>query len=324
MTTNTPRIVSTGPVGQVAIDILRPVGEVEIAPDGTEETMVPLVGDAIGIIVRGDGVANSNVIEAAKNLKVIGRTGVGYDSIDVVSATQHNIPVVYTPAAGAKAVAEAAITYMLVLCKRIYYWDQQLKSGNWRSREESKPGELDGAVLGIVGFGTIGQRVAQLAGPFDTKILAFDPYVSPEQAEKLNVELVGLNELLSEADFISIHTPLTKQTRGLINRERLQQVKRGAYLVNLARGGVIESLDVLHEGLLDGTLAAVGLDVFEPEPPDVSHPIFQHPNCLTSPHSLGMTPRAMNRIYESMAQDMVAVINGDRPRFVANPQVFDN
>ena len=324
MTTNAPRIVSTGPVGQVAIDILKPVGEVEIAPDGKEGTMVPLVGDAIGIIVRGDGVVNSNVIAAAKSLKVIGRTGVGYDSIDVVSATKHGIPVVYTPAAGAKAVAEAAITYMLVLCKRIGYWDQQLKSGNWRSREKSQPGELDGAVLGIIGFGTIGQRLARLAGPFDMRILAFDPYVSAERVTQLKVKLVGLHELLSEADFISIHTPLTKETNGLINRERVQQMKRGAYLVNLARGGVIESLDVLHEALLDGTLAAVGLDVFEPEPPDVSHPIFQHPNCLTSPHSLGMTPGAMNRIYKSMAEDMVAVIRGYRPRFVANPEVFDN
>ena len=317
-------ILATGPIDQVAIDILRPFGEVQVTPNGEPESILPLVGDAIGIVVRGGGGVDRRVIEAGQNLRVIGRSGVGVDNVDVEAATRHGIPVVYTPAAGASAVAEGAMAYMLALCKQINYWDQQLKSGNWESREESRPADLYGAVLGIVGLGNIGQTLAKLARPFGMSILAHDPYVTPQRASELGVELVSLEHLLARADFISIHTPLTPETKGLINRQRLKLVKHGAYLINLARGGVVDSLDTLYEALKEGVLAGVGLDVFAPEPPDVSHPIFQLPNCLTSPHSMGMTEGAMTRIFQSMAEDMAAVLKGSRPRFVVNPEVFQD
>ena len=128
---------------------------------------------------------------------------------------------------------------------------------------------------------------------------------------------------MKRSDFISIHAVLTDETHGLINRERLRQIKPGAHLINLTRGGLIESLDVLYEALEAGKLAGVGLDVFQPEPPDDSHPIFQLPNCVTSPHALGLTPRAMTNIFRSMANDMAAVFKGKRPRFVVNPEVFE-
>ena len=317
-------ILATGPIDQVAIDILRPFGEVQVTPNGEPESILPLVGDAIGIAVRGGGGVDRRVIEAGQNLRVIGRSGVGVDNVDVEAATRHGIPVVYTPAAGASAVAEGAMAYMLALCKQINYWDQQLKSGNWESREESRPADLYGAVLGIVGLGNIGQTLAKLARPFGMSILAHDPYVTPQRASELGVELVSLEHLLARGDFISIHTPLTPETKGLINRQRLKLVKHGAYLINLARGGVVDSLDTLYEALKEGVLAGVGLDVFAPEPPDVSHPIFQLPNCLTSPHSMGMTEGAMTRIFQSMAEDMAAVLKGSRPRFVVNPEVFQD
>ena len=317
-------ILATGPIDQVAIDILSPFGEVLVTPNGEPESILPLVGDAIGIAVRGGGGVDRRVIEAGQNLRVIGRSGVGVDNVDVKAATRHGIPVVYTPAAGASAVAEGAMAYMLALCKQINYWDSQLKSGNWESREESRPADLYGAVLGIVGLGNIGQTLAKLARPFSMSILAHDPYVTPQRASELGVELVSLEHLLARADFISIHTPLTPETKGLINRQRLKLVKHGAYLINLARGGVVDSLDALYEALKEGVLAGVGLDVFAPEPPDVSHPIFQLPNCLTSPHSMGMTEGAMTRIFQSMAEDMAAVLQGSRPRFVVNPEVFQD
>lgn len=317
-------ILATGPIDQVAIDILSPFGKVLVTPDGEPASILPFVGDAIGIAVRGGGGVDRSVIEAAANLRVIGRSGVGLDNVDVDTATSRGIPVVYAPAAGASAVAEGAMAYMLALCKQLNYWDQQLKNGNWGSREQSRPADLYGAVLGIVGLGNIGQTLAQLAGPFGMSILGHDPYVTPERASELGVKLVGLEDLLAQADFISIHAPLIPETKGLINRQRMQLVKRGAYLVNLARGGLIDSLDTLHEALLEGILAGVGLDVFEPEPPDVTHPIFQHSNCLTSPHSLGMTHGAMSRIFKTMAEGMAAVLEGSQPRFVANPGVFQN
>ena len=316
------KILSTGPIDENAAGILSRFGQIVIAPDNTEESLLPLLDGAIGLVVRGDGVAGAKVIEAATDLKVIGRTGVGYDNVAVEVATARGIPVIYTPGAGARAVAEAAVALMLALCKKLRYWDEQLKGGNWEARFGSKPGDLDGATLGIIGFGCIGQLLAELVRPFQMRVLAFDPYVSLEQAGKSGVERVELEVLLQRADFVSLHACLTEETRGLISRERIRLMKPGAFLINLARAGLIESLDVLYDALRDGTLAGVALDVFEPEPPDVSHPIFKLSNCLTAPHALGMTPGAMARIFRSMAEGMAAVLKGNRPEFAVNPEVF--
>lgn len=176
--------------------------------------------------------------------------------------------------------------------------------------------------MGIVGLGNIGQCLAQLAHVFGMSLLAYDPYVPRQKAAELHVELETLENLLRRSDFISIHAPLTPDTTGLINRERLNYVRRGAFLVNLSRGGLIESLDAIYEALQDGRLAGVGLDVFEPEPPDVSHPIFGLQNCLASPHALATTDGAMRQIFKSMAEDMAAVLRGGMPRFVVNPQTL--
>ena len=317
------KIVCTGPIDNAAVEILRPYGEVVIASAFQEEVLLPLLDRAIGLVVRGvEGSVSARVINAAPDLKVIGRSGVGYDNVDINAATALRIPVVYTPGVNARAIAEAAIALISTLCKKVFFWDRQLKLGNWNSRFQNQPGDLDGATLGIIGFGRIGQMLAELIRPFNVTILAYDPYVSNERAKQLEVELVDLEALLARSDFISIHAALTPETQGLINRERLQQIKPGAYIVNLARGGLIESLDVLYEALESGELGGVGLDVFQPEPPDVSHPIFQLPNCVTSPHALGLTPQALTKIFESMANDMAAVLDGKPPRHVVNPEVF--
>jgi phosphoglycerate dehydrogenase-like enzyme len=317
------KIVCTAPIDQIAVDILRPFGEIVVAPDGRQGSLVPLLADAIALVVRGDGVANTEVLNAGRSLKVIGRSGAGYESVDVEIATTRRIPVVYVPAAGSRAVAEAAVAFMTALCKGVGYWDQQLKRGNWKSRDQSKPGDLDGAILGIVGLGHCGQILAQLMRPFNMVVLAYDPYASRDRAKDLGVDLVSLEELLRRSNFVSLHAPLTGETRGLINRQTLKAVRRGTYLINLARGGLIENLDVLLEALETGALAGVGLDVFDPEPPDFTHPLFRHPNCLASPHALAMTEGAMAKIFKSMAEDMAAVLCGGRPRFVVNPEVFD-
>lgn len=318
----TMKILATGPIDDVAIDILRPFGDVLVAPDAGEESLLSLVDGAIGLVARGSGRISARVIHAGKNLKVIGRSGVGYESVDIAAATERKIPVVYTPGASSRAVAEAAMALMLGLCKNLSYWDAQLKTGNWQSRLESRPGDLDGATLGMVGFGNIAQVLTAMARPFRMSVLAYDPYAAPDRAGELGVTLVKLDELLQRSDFISLHAPLTAETKGLINKQNLSLVKPGAFLINLARGGLIESLDVLYDAMQNGWLAGVGLDVFEPEPPDVSHPIFKLPNCVASPHSLGTSERAMNNIFRSMASDMAAVLQGHRPRFVVNPQVF--
>jgi D-3-phosphoglycerate dehydrogenase len=318
-----PKIVSSGPVDRVAIDLLEPYGEIRVASGGNPGDLIPLLEGAVGLILRGEGIADREVIEAARDLKVIGRTGVGYDRVDIESATTRGIPVIITPGANARAVAEAAMAFMLALCKNIMHWDRKLKAGDWQSRFESRPGDLYGKTLGIVGFGNSGKEVARMALAFGMSVLAADPYQSRERAFELNVELVGLEQLLRQSDFISIHSSLSPETEGMINRESLMLVKEGTILVNLARGGLVESLDVLYESLLQGRLAGVGLDVFEPEPPDSRHPIFRLENCITAPHALGMTVGAMTRVFTSMAEDMAAVLDGRRPRYVVNPEVLD-
>lgn len=318
----TPTIACSGPIGEVAIELLKPFGEIVVAEDGSEKALLRVVQDAVGLVLRGDGIGSARVIEAAPELKVIGRSGVGYDLVDIPTANARKIPVIITPGANAQAVSEAAITIMLALCKKTYYWDAEFKKGNWASRFGEFSGDLDGGTLGIIGFGRIGQTLARLIRPFNMTVLAFDPFVPKETAEALDVTMVKLENLLKQSDFVSLHTLLNKDTRGLINRERIALMKPGSYLINLARGGVVESLDVLYEALTDGPLAGVGLDVFEPEPPDVSHPIFALPNCLTSPHAIAMTHRGMYRSFKMMAEDMAAVLTGGKPNYVANPEIY--
>ena len=317
-------IVSNGPIEEVAVKILRPFGEIVIAEESTEAAFLKVVDGAVGLVLRGNGAASARIIEAATDLKVIGRPGVGYDNVDIEAATARKIPVVITPGANSQAVAEAALTLMMVLCKKVIHWDGQLKKGNWQSRFEEYSGDMEGATLGIIGFGSIGQALAKLVSSFGMTILAYDPFVTKETAIKLNATLVELDTLLKQSDFVSIHASLNDSTRGLINEERLNLMKPGSYLVNLARGGLIENLDILYKALVDGLLAGVGLDVFDPEPPDVTHPIFQLEQCLTAPHALAMTKMATYRIFKSMAVDMAAVLQGKKARFCVNPEVFDS
>lgn len=316
------KIVCTGPIEPISEEILTAYGTLVVAPAGNQEALIEQMDKATALIVRGDGMVDAQVIEAGKDLKVIARSGVGYNNVDIDAATARRIPVVYTPGVGARAVAEGAMTLMLALCKRLTYWDQQLKEGNWQSRFTPRLGDLDNATLGIVGLGRIGRILANMAAPFSMRIIAYDPFVEVAQAKALGVTLVELDMLLDEANFISLHAAATPENRGLINRQRLERVGPGAYFINMARGDLVESLDILYEALEDGRLAGIGLDVFAPEPPDVSHPLFTRAEVLTSPHVLGLTDRSRWGIFKAMAEGVAAVFNGKRPEFVVNPEVF--
>jgi D-3-phosphoglycerate dehydrogenase / 2-oxoglutarate reductase len=317
-----PKIYATQPLDAYATEVLKRYGELVIASDPIESVMKREIVGAIALVVRGQAPITAAVLKAAPGLKVIGRTGVGYDTIDIQAATAQNVPVVFTPGVGARAVAEAGMAYMLAMCKLIPYWDTQLKAGNWKSRYARQGRDLDGKTLGIVGFGRIGQLLAEMAKPFHMTVVAFDPFVPAARAAELGVEMLDLNNLMKRADFISLHCPQIPETEGFINRARLELVKPGTYLVNLARGSVIESFDLLHELLESGQLGGVALDVFDPAPPDTSHPLFLHENCITSPHSMATTLGAMTRIFKSMADDMAAIFDGKTPNFVVNPETL--
>ena len=313
-------IMVTGPVGEVVERELGPFGELVVTPDIEEATFVRLAADAVAIVCRGEARITGPVIDAAPELRVIGRTGVGVDSIDLAAASARGIPVINTPGANARSVAEGALTFTLVLLKEVFHWDRQVRAGNWAARYELITRDLEDTVLGIVGFGNIGRTLASLALPLGLKVVASDPFVSAEDARAAGVTLLPLQELLAQADVVSLHATLTPETKGLIDAVSLALMKPDAALINLGRGGLIDGLDILHRALESGRLRAVALDTFEPEPPDLGHPIFRHERCICSPHVLGLTPGAMQRIYVSMAQDMAAVLAGRRPRYCVNPE----
>jgi D-3-phosphoglycerate dehydrogenase len=316
------RIVATTPIGQVAIEILERSAPVEVASTPDEATLLELLDGTVGLVCRGEGTASSRLIDAADDLRVIGRTGAGYDSVDVPAATRRGIAVVNAPV-HAFAVAEGTVALLLALVKQLLLGDRIVREGRWPEKYAVVPGDLADHTLGIVGLGRIGRQVATLASAFGMTVLGYDPLIDPASVADLVSEVVDLETLLGRSDYVSLHLPLDESTRGLIDRRRLAQMKRGAILLNLARGPIVESLDVLLEALDSGQLGGVGLDVFPVEPPDSSHPIFEHQACVFSPHLVANTELALERIYRSMATDMVTVLNGGRPTFCVNPEVFE-
>lgn len=293
------------------------MGELVVAPSADEEELVRLVPGAVALIVRGGGsFVGERVVAAAPRLRVIARTGIGVDEVDVEAATGRGIPIVIVPDAGVHAVAEGALALMLSLAKQLPLLDRLVREGRWSQRDEIEIRDLAGAALGIVGLGRIGRRLAALATAAGMRVLAFDPYARPE-----GFELVSLEELFARSDFVSLHAPLTDETRGMVDAALLARA-RSAILVNLARGALVRSLDDLLAALENGHLEGVGLDVFAEEPPDLSHPLFAHPRVLVSPHALGLSRSAKAATARAVAEGILAVLRGERPTAVANPEIY--
>ncbi|GAB3347927.1 hydroxyacid dehydrogenase [Amycolatopsis echigonensis] len=309
-------IVALGPVDDLVAERLRPFGEVVIAEsDADQRALLP---DAVGLIARATSTVDQALLDSAPNLRVIGRTGIGVDRVDLDAASARSVPVVVTPSAGTRAVAEGALTLALHLLKRIGRYTTLVREGRWTQRNAFTANDLDGAVVGLVGYGRIGRRVAELARAFGASVLVYDPYLRPADAD--GVTVADLPRVLTGSDVLSLHAPLTPETRHLLGEAELSQVKPGAILVNCARGGLLD-LDAVHAALLDGRLGGVGLDVYDPEPP-VDHPLFHHPDVALTPHIMGISARAWHRTCADMATGMAAVLGGGRADHVANPEVY--
>jgi D-3-phosphoglycerate dehydrogenase len=295
------------------------VGELVVARGG-EDAFARLVEDASALIVRGGGSrVGERAIAAAPRLRVIARTGIGVDEVDVEAATRRGIPVVVVPDAGAQAVAEGALALMLSLGKQLPLLDRLVREGRWLERDSVEIRDLAGAALGIVGLGRIGRRLAALATAAGMRLLACDPHAA---ADGLRLELVSREEVFARSDFVSLHAPLTEETRGMVDA-RLLAHARGAILVNVARGALVRSLDDLLDALERGHLDGVGLDVFADEPPDESHPLFAHPRVLVSPHALVLSRSAKAATARAAVEGVLAVLRGERPAAVANPEIYD-
>src|SRR5690242_11698105 len=211
-----PRIVSTAPIDATAIDILQAVAPVETASSPDEATLLGLTGGMIGLVCRGEAQVSGRLIAASTSLKVIGRPGAGYDSVDIQAATSRRIPVVFAPVSGF-AVAEGALALLLALVKKLPECDRIVKTGQWQGRYPLKTGDMFDRTLGILGLGRIGTYFARVAQPFEMRVLGHDPYADTAEARRLGVEMVGFDELLAASDYLSLHLPLNSETRGLID-----------------------------------------------------------------------------------------------------------
>ena len=298
-------IVATGPVHPVAEEILGPIA---VPPDWRE-----LLPEAEALIVRGDATVGAADLAFGSKLRVIGRSGVGVDRVDVAAAAARGVPVVVTPGANARAVAEGALTLILALAKRLPELERAVHERDWEARDRLEIGDLDGATLGLVGYGHIGRELGELARALGMRVLAHDPQVA-EAATPLET-------LFERSDVVSLHAPLTEETHGLVGPSLLARAKPGLLLVNTARGGLVTSLDDLLAALERGRLGGVGLDVFEEEPPDPSHPLFAHPRVVATPHALGQTVGAREQVFRTMAEGVAAVLRGERPPHIAVPAV---
>ena len=268
---------------------------------------------AQGAIVRADAVVDAKLLERAPRLRVVARTGAGVDLVDVEAASARGITVVVTPGSGTRAVAEGVLAHVLHLVKRLAPLTRLVRDGRWAERGRVPVGDLDGATLGIVGYGRIGRRVGELAAAFGMRVLAHDP-VSPPPAE---VACPDLGELAGAADVLTLHAPLTEATHHLVDAGLLARVRPGAVLVNCGRGGLLD-LDAALAALEAGGLGGIGLDVFDPEPPP-HHPLFDHPNVVLTPHLMGLTRRATATTFAAAARGVGDVLAGRRPAALANP-----
>ncbi len=275
--------------------------------------------DALGAIVRADATVDVALLDRMPRVRVLARTGVGVDRVDVGEATRRGIAVVVTPGAGTNSVAEGALAMILHLVKRLRATTDCVAQGRWADRGAISLGDLDGATIGIVGYGRIGRRVGHLARAFGMTVLACDPYLADAtgtDARAAGAEFVGLAELRSRSQVVTLHLPLSAQTRHLVDEAFLAAVPVGAVLVNCGRGGLLD-LDAAARALADGRLAGLGLDVFDPEPPRY-HPVFARPDVVLSPHLLGLSVGATRATFSVAARGVADVLAGRRPAALAD------
>ncbi|HSR69889.1 MAG TPA: NAD(P)-dependent oxidoreductase [Acidobacteriota bacterium] len=309
------RIVATGPLPEWAEGRIGGAFRLFVASNPDPRSLVGELGaDVAAIIARSSTRIDARVFEAAPNLRVIGRTGVGYDSVDVEAARRRHVVVLYTPDAVTQATAEHTVSLLVAAAKDVPGWQRRVGEGRWTERNRVLNRDLYGSTLGIVGYGRIGRRVHELLKPWGMTVLACDPHVGGAEMECCGARPVTLRKLLRESDFVTLHCPLNESTRGLINAENLRQARKGAVLVNCARGGLIESNQVLMKALQEGGLSAVALDVLEKEPPAAGDPLMRHPRAIVTAHVASRTPRTQRIMVETLLDDLMAVLTGGHPR----------
>lgn len=277
----------------------------------------PLVKDVDGFIAGIDEV-DASVIEEANRLRVIARYGVGIDRVDIGEATRRGIVVTNTPGANSGAVAELAIALIIALARNLMRADGAVRRGEWPRLDGIG---IRGKTVGLIGFGSVGRAVARRLRGFECVLLAFDPFVHPEIGKEYGVRMVSIEELLAGADFVSLHAPATESTVGMVNRKFLERMKSGAFLINTARGDLVDEAALIR-ALESGHLKGAALDCFSREPLGKDSPLLMLPNIILTPHTAAHTDEAINQMGLMALADCLAALQGERPMHIVNPEVF--
>src|SRR5215210_5794212 len=275
------RILIADSLDPAGLELLRQSGaDVRVVTAEEKPRLAEILPDYDALVVRSSTQVTADLLRAGKRLKVVGRAGIGVDNVDVAAATELGILVVNAPTANLMSATEHTFALLLSLARRVAEADASMKAGEWNRKLTGI--ELQGKTLGIIGFGRIGQRVADRARGFEMKIVAYDPFLDAAAARRLEVELLPLEDLLSRSDMVTLHVPMTDQTRNLLNRETMAKMKKGALIVNCARGGVVDE-EALLESLEAGHLGGAALDVFAEEPPEDLR-LVRHKRVVVTPH----------------------------------------
>jgi D-3-phosphoglycerate dehydrogenase / 2-oxoglutarate reductase len=280
------------------------------------DKLIAELGDSAALVVRSATQATREVIAAGASLKVIGRAGAGVDNIDVKAATERGIVVLNTPGGNAEAAGELAIAMMFALARNLARADATMKAGTW-DKKSFNGMEILGKTLGLVGIGNVGSIVGRHALAMGMNVIAFDPFVTPEKAAALGFRLASFEDVVKTADFLSIHSPRTEQTRGLFNAKVLSTMKKGSFLINCARGGIVVEKDLI-EALDNGTLRGAGVDVYDKEPPE-EWSLAKHPRVIASPHIGASTAEAQVNVSVMIARQIGAYLTRGEVINAVNP-----
>lgn len=311
-----PNVLVADKISSRGVDILRKAADVDVNTGLHEDELIACIGEYDGLVVRSATQVTADVIAAATRLKIIGRAGVGVDNIDVSAATKRGIIVVNSPEGNTIAAAELTMAHLLALSRNISAADASVKRGEWE-RNKYIGVEVHGKILGIIGLGKIGRNVAVRAKAFGMQVIALDPFLSVEVADKLDVQLVDLDGLIKRSDYITIHIPKNKDTEGLIGSAQFEMMKEGVRIVNVARGGIIDEA-ALTDALKSGKVAGAAVDVYSKEPIESDNPLLTAPNIVTTPHLGASTIEAQSKVAIDVTEQMVDYFNGKPVRSAVN------
>lgn len=305
------KILVSDPISDFGLQQLTNAADVEVVKQTglSEEELVSIIGDYDALLVRSQTKVTKRIMEAGKNLKVIGRAGVGVDNIDLNAATNYGIIVINAPDGNTITTCEHTFAMMMALARHIPQAYTKTVNGEW-DRKSFLGVELRNKTLGVFGLGRIGIEVAKRAAAFGMTILGYDPFMPKERAQHLGIKLANVDEIVRSADFMTVHTPLTNETRHMISKPQFEVMKKGMRIINCARGGIIDEL-ALVEALDEGIVAGAAFDVFESEPPAPDHPFFKHPKMIVTPHLGASTQEAQENVAIDVAEQVVHILRDE-------------